>query len=172
MSLSPIEPGTGHLGSLVQSSREKKLRDARNALIFASILVLLIYTLIIVVSPMWLDDRVKEEMQRGRWVDPESVETAKRIIYIIGGAGIALGVVFAGLAALLYRKPVAVTVTGLVLFVANMAFLAALNIQFLISLWMIGFLIVLILLIRSLRVAIAYQKDQPVTALLDPDHEQ
>jgi hypothetical protein len=173
MSLPPLNPETPKLGSLAQSARGKKLREARNILLAVGILTLIGNGILLAVNRTMVEAEVKRLEAQGNLVDPQDKERAVRIGYIAHGIGLALGLVFITLAIMIRSFPVPATVISLVLYTGAVASYAALskgesikNFAFIIQ------IAIIVALIHAVRTAVAYRKEEIAAASAEPEYER
>jgi hypothetical protein len=167
-SLASVSPQAPALGSLAQSSRRKQLAQARGILIVVGVLYVLFHGIFFANSRNEVNEVIKEEIskvqrQPGMMVNPIAVEeqtnrlvTIARIIY---GSLIALGIIFIIFGLIIHTYPVAISITSLVLFIGVNAILGYLNPVNIVS-GIILKVIVIVVLIKSIQSAIAYQSEQ------------
>lgn len=158
------------LGNLAQNARAKQLSSARSALIFVGILTLAANGFLYYNAEAEITKILDAEVAKagpGAVVDQAKFAEVKgnainsvRIIY--GGAA-ALGVVFITLGALVFKAPVPMVVTGLVLYIAANAIFFVINPASLAS-GVIVKVIIIFLLFRSAMAAFAYQREAALEA--------
>ncbi|MSR32059.1 MAG: hypothetical protein EXR99_11185 [Gemmataceae bacterium] len=156
-------PATG-LGSLAQAARGKTLGTARGILIFVGVL-----TAVVNLAGFFMAEKSAQEaidmeikgLPRGN-VPPEILAEAKatyiKIIYLISGATVGLGVVFIILGIFIYQIPVVATVLGLVLYLGGNLVFGFLDPATFVKGVIIKILIV-VGLVKAVQSAIAYQKE-------------
>jgi hypothetical protein len=167
----PQEPSK--LGSLAQSARKKQLNQARILLFVAGVLIVIGGALDLGLAKSIVDKAVKDEFQNRRIVPtPAQVQEATnqimKLVYLIDGGLIGLGVLFIIFGFMVKQYPVPITVISLVLFVGMIAIMAVINPATLVSGWWIK-LIVVIGLVKALQSAIAYQREQAQVLDMEPE---
>jgi uncharacterized membrane protein YwzB len=125
MNFNPYSPPEStHLSPAKQALRTKELKSARIILIVVGVIQLLfaVYALYNIRSEF--DKAVAAEVRSqgpGYVVDPELADAAfeenKATMYAANSVPLALGLVFLILSVFVYRYPVGVTLTGLILFI-------------------------------------------------------
>lgn len=163
------------MGSLAQSARLKELNSARWALIIVGVLVIGVNIFEMVNLRSLVREAFQKEIRNlgpGAIVDQAQLrrleDSAVRIGTIIGAGAIVLGVVFLILGLLVRRFPVPITITGLVLFLIYQGALIVLDINNLYR-GIILKVIVLVVLVKAIQAAFAYQKD--AVAQTEPAYE-
>jgi hypothetical protein len=136
-----MDPQNAPYGSLAQSARTKQLKQAKLILWFVGILTLAMNGFMLFNARHELDTEVERELaasgvslatieklpeaQRMNFEQERSAALGKvRLIY---GGAVALGLIFIVCALMVDRKPVAATVTGLVLYLGGNAAFAAVD---------------------------------------------
>ncbi len=138
--------GTGKLGSLAQAARSKKLKEARNLLLFIGILT-------IIVNGIFMGVELNDPKILGL---DEHIILLVKLIYCVS---IALGLVFVVLGLLVNRFPVPVTILSLVLYLAAMFGFAIFNWATLLQ-GVIFKIIVIVALAKAIQAALAYEKEE------------
>jgi energy-coupling factor transporter transmembrane protein EcfT len=146
------------LGSLTQAVRSKQLKTARTILFFVGgyFILLILY--------FWLTfDKQAEEAAKQEGIPPwqiaEYKDAVKQGFYVVTGVFAALSILYFVLGALAKRHPVGVSITGLVVFLAWWAIMAALDRR---NIYM-GLLIKIIVIVglaKAIQAAIAYRREQ------------
>jgi hypothetical protein len=154
---------SSNLGSLAQSARAKQLKTARIILIVVGTLTAAINGFMYVNTP----NEVNQVMQQLNAPQAQGLEAQKAITevrdrialfcHIIYGATVALGVVFIVLGLMVYAYPVPVTVLALVLYIGATAVFGYLSPMTLAQGWLMK-IIVIVVLVKSIQAAVAYQK--------------
>ncbi len=153
------------LGSLAQKARGKQLKQARGILFVIGALTVLANGAFLFMTPSLVQREIdKEVIQQGgpQQVDPLLVEQARNemlaLNYAINGLFLGLGVLFLIFGALVYRFPLAMTITSLVLYLLATVLMALLNPASLASgaIWRILFIVALA---KSIQSAHAYEKE-------------
>ena len=155
------------LGSLAQAARGKQLRAARGILLFVGIASALVNAFMLVNAHREVDQVVAAELQReGLRMDQVDqtalaprVEAAVRLTRLLYGGTVLLGIVFILLGVFIYAHPVAITMTGLVLYVAATLIFALIAPMTLAQGIVVKFIIV-ILLAKAISSAVAYQREK------------
>lgn len=177
MALPPLNPddsGLPRLGSLAQSAREKKLKQVRGLLIVVGVLTIGVNVFHLI------SFHAEVDKARGQF-DPQKLESLVRMVDLASGIAIALGVLFVIFGLVIYRYPVAITVTSLVLYVgAQVIFMAwglaiakeaGIKPETVLMEGMIFKIIIIVALASAIKTAVAYQKEQQAAADLEPDYE-
>ncbi|MCG3125322.1 MAG: hypothetical protein CHACPFDD_00140 [Phycisphaerae bacterium] len=155
----------GELSSLAQEARKKQLRVASGIFIAVGILTILANAVLLAMFDSQVDTLLSAELAkqglRLEDTDPGAHEKARATVartgYLIFGGAIAIGVVYLVLAALVSRKPVVMTVTGLVLYIASMAIFGLLDPTTLLRGLIIKLLIILVMA-KAVSAALAYER--------------
>jgi hypothetical protein len=164
-------PPRPKLGSLAQKARGKKLKEARGILLTIGILTLLWNGGFLVAIPHFVDEAIHTEIAKVggfNQVDQAAVQHARSqllmINYAITGLFFVMGVLFVIFGALVYRYPLAMTITSLVLYLLAtlaMIVIAALGDDpGLAGGGMIVRIIIIIALAKSIQSAHAYEKER------------
>lgn len=153
------------LGNLAQEARSKELRTARIILFVIGILTVLVNGIMMPSAEKQVREAALAEFKRNDMVvadqalfDSEVKKAAKpvRLLYVLS---IGLGVVFLACGAFVYRAPVAATMTGLVLYLANIAVLGVFEPTTLAQGLILKVLFV-VGLVKAVQAAIAFQRAQ------------
>ena len=166
---SAIKPA---LGSLSQSARKQSLRSARGILIFVGVMTALLNLFMLTQSESEVDQAIVAELRtaglKESQVDKEVLTEARggalRWVRLIYGGAIALGVVFVTLGAFIYRAPVAITVTGMVLYVAFTIVFAVMDPSSLVR-GVIMKIIIVVAMVKAISAAVAFQRSEDATTL-------
>jgi hypothetical protein len=165
-SFSSSTSGPG-LGSLSQSARKQSLRGARSILILIGVLTMLLNGFMLAQSEFEVNEAVSAEL-RSRGLSDAQVDHAKleeartaalRLTQLIYGGTVGLGLVFVALGAMIYRAPVAMTVTGMVLYIASAIVFALLDPTSLVR-GIIIKVIIIATMAKAISAAVAYQRSQ------------
>lgn len=153
------------LGSLAQSARQKHFRRARTVLIVVGILMVLGHAAMCAIELPTVKDEIQNHLRKsnpGVVFDPavlqEAEETARRLLLLIHGGGVALGIAFIVLGIFVERAPVPITAIALVLFIGREIVFALIDPVNLASGWLIK-IIFLVALVKALQAAIASQSE-------------
>src|SRR5262245_47379733 len=164
MSIEPT-PAFG-LGSLAQSARNKHPRQARRVLIAVGILTVLVQTGMYFVEANTIRDEIRK-VRPDLAADPagmaEAEETVGRILLLVHGGAVGLGVVFILLGVFVERAPVAITATALVLFIGREVIFALIDPTNLARGWLIK-IIFIVRLVKARQAAVAAQQEKASAA--------
>lgn len=138
------------LGSLAQSARKGNLSQARGILITIGILQLIGHIVLYFV----MESQIADRRQAGDPVDEEALSEARALLFVAMG----LGLTFTILGILVYRIPVAATVTGLLLYLADKIYEAVLDPTNLRA-GLIIKIIIVVCLVKAVQAAIAYERE-------------
>jgi hypothetical protein len=154
------------LGSLAQSARSKQLRQARIILIVIGVLLAAVH-----IAEMFglrsqmkaaIDQEVQKVRARGQQVDPVRVQEledrAVRVGIAVDVFVVGLGVLFVIFGIMIYKYPVPITITGLVLYVGLQAITAVLDPTFLVK-GIIVKIIIVVALIKAVQAAVAAKRE-------------
>ncbi len=158
--------GTG-LGSLAQSARSKKLKQARGILIAVGILTIIVNGIGLALLPSQVKNELDKEINKVKAqrmvVDQAKVKEVEAQIlrygYLASGVVIGLGVVFVILGLIVNQYPVPATLLGLVLYIGAVVILALLD-PITIAQGIIWKIIIIACLLKALQTAIAYEKEK------------
>jgi hypothetical protein len=157
---------TPRLGSLAQKARGKNLKQARRILFFIGVLSLLWNGGFLFFIPHLVEEAINKEVAaQGGFarVDPVMVEQVRGqllvINYAITGLFFMMGVLFVIFGALVYRFPLAMTITSLVLYLLATVAMVGINPTGLAS-GAIVRIIIIIALAKSIQSAYAYEKER------------
>ncbi len=159
--------------SLATSARSQELKKARGILWFVGIITILFQGFLFANARNELDEAINAELGKNgttlsqvQTLPAEArAEFDKRYtsafgkVRLIYGAGIALGVIFVLCALSVDKKPVAATVTGLVLYLGSLAVQAAIEPSTIVQ----GIIIKILIvggLISSVKAALAIEKER------------
>lgn len=164
-------PPKPKLGSLAQKARGKKLKEARGILLAIGILAVLWNGGFLLAIPHFVDEAINKEIAKVggfNQVDQAAVQQVRSqllmINYAITGLFFVMGVLFVIFGALVYRFPLAMTITSLVLYL--LATLAMIAIAALgddpgvAGGGMVVRIIIIVLLAKSIQSAYAYEKER------------
>jgi hypothetical protein len=165
-------PGAGGLGSLAQSARNSQLRSARIILVAIGVLTILLNLVFALLAEKVVDRQFKKELTelRAQGLDIDATALAElragaiRSVRLSGALFVSVGVVFLVLAALVYKYPVPVTVTGLLLYLGCIAVTAAVDPSTLAKGWLVRILFI-VGLAKSVQAAVASEKELREVAL-------
>ena len=159
-------PGLGKMGSLAQSAREKEIKSARNIFIFIGLLTIVANVVMYFMIDAQIDVALAAELKKQGLskdtVDPDVYEQAKntagKVAKLLTIGSVLLGVVYLVLAAYVRKKPAAITITGLVLYIAAAAIFGVLDPATLAQGAIIK-IIIIVALLKAVTAAIAYEKE-------------
>jgi hypothetical protein len=170
------QPALGQLGSLAQAARQKQLKSARGILLAIGILSVIVNIGFGLFAQNLVDREFDRELadirSQGMEVDELQVEelraAAVRATQISAVLWTAIGIVFIVLGFFVYRHPVPITITGLVLYIGSLAVTAAMAPETLIQGWIIKAFFI-IGLFKAVQAAVASEKENPaLTPLTEP----
>jgi len=145
------------LGSLAQSARGKEIGRARWILIAIGLLTMAVNGFMLYNAPNELDQVIR---QGG--MDPANAEAVRQnglpLLYAIYGAAVLLGLIFFVFGIIIRTKPVLITTTSLVLYIAGVAGFAVLNPMSLVQ-GIIFKVIIVVALYRAIKAARAYESE-------------
>lgn len=153
------------LGSLGQSARTKHLKAAKTTMIIVGILTLGANIFMAISAENFVQAAFDKELRNipAGQIDQNKLAELKkdavRSVQLTSFGFAALGVVFLVLGFLVYRAPVVTTATGLILYLAGWATSAAMD-PTMIAKGIILKVIIIAALVRALKAAIEYQKEQ------------
>jgi len=165
-------------GSLAQQSRGKDLKTASGILWFVGILTLLVNGYMFVNAQKEYDKLLNTELGRQgsslsdiRRRPAEEIaefeaayDQGLRLTRVIAGVTAFLGLVFIGCALMVKRKPVAATVTGLVLYVGALAAQLAFEPSSLPK-GLIVKVFIIVGLVSAMRAALAFERNERIAAV-------
>jgi hypothetical protein len=177
-SLGSLSQQVSTLGSLAQSAQQKQLNTARWILIGVGILTVLVNLAFFALIESQVDDLIKQQVnslhQQGLQEDPVLLAKYRtrviQIAQLLQGGAAAIGVVFIILGLMVKKYPVPSTIIGLVLYIGGNALFGYMDPETLAKGWLIK-IIVVVVLIKSIKAAIAYKRAQTAaetTTLLVP----
>lgn len=128
-SASPIRPGGlsplgrpgGLLGSLSQAARSKKLKTARNILIFLGVVTILLNGAQGMMAEGLVDRMIEKEFGPGAVVDPDERLSVVNMVRLVAVGFTVVGATFIGLALIIQKFPVPATVSALVIYLSTQA---------------------------------------------------
>lgn len=175
------EPNEGadlpKLGSLAQNAREKKLNSARTLLLVVGILTIVVNGVMLLIMPQQVKDAINKEVAKagpGMVVDQvkmrEVEQTLLRLNYLISGGALALGVVFVIFGLIVKQYPVPVTILSLVLYIGAAAVFVLIDPETLLK-GIIMKIIIVVLLVKSVQAAIAYENEKAMEAKVEAGYE-
>jgi hypothetical protein len=167
--------GGEELGSLAQSARGNQLKSARGILLCVGILTVIANVAMGFMSKNIIDKEIDAEIAQvyaqGMEVEPAAVEevreSAMRAMWVAVALWCLTGVVFIVLGIIVYRFPIPVTITGLVLYVGCIAVSLILDPSTVGKGWIIKALITAGLF-KAVQAAIAYEKENNASSLEPP----
>ena len=156
---------SSNLGSLAQSARAKELKTARVILLIVGVLTIAANGFMYANTHNEVEQAIQQQIQdvRARRLVEEQASVAEfrhrvsLFCHIIYGSALALGVIFVILGIMVYAYPVPITILALVLYIGAAAVFGFINPA---TLWqgVILKIIVIVILVKSVRAAIAYQR--------------
>jgi len=161
------------LGSLAQEVRKKSLGQAKGIMIFIGVITLGANVFVGAMSESLvrteIDKEVKIIQNSGQEVDMEYVEeivsASTRQLQLISALFTALGVAFIVMGFAIYKAPVGITIAALILYLGGQAITAFLDPTMIIRGVLIKIIIV-VLLVKSVSAAIAYQNEAQVKSIV------
>jgi hypothetical protein len=183
MSLPPLNPRSSSLGSLAQSAREKKLKQARGILIVIGCLGLVWNGIHLGMARGQAKEAVAKEVQkRGLILTPEEKQEFEdklvRLVTVIAIGFMAVDALFIVFGLLMRLIPIPATVISLVLYLGMLAVVAVLDRENHFQNVLRGIYIdifVLVLLIQAIVTAVAYQRERNAAReeeeALEPEYE-
>jgi hypothetical protein len=165
--LGRLAQSTSSLGSLTQSARGKQLKTAQWLLIVVGILTVALNGAEYATIEKEVDKAIQNEINKphapGWQVDQDAVKEIRaraiRIGQLIAGSAVAVGVVFVILGALVKQFPVPCTIFGLVIYIGATAIYGYLAPETLAQ-GLVWKIITIVVLIKSVQTAIAYQQNE------------
>ena len=166
-----METQSAPYGSLAQSARSSELKKAKGILWFVGILTILVNGFMFFTAETQIDNEIDREMKKhgGSLAAVRDLPEAQRSLFDsertkainqakLGlGGGVVLGILFIGCALMVNRKPVAATVTGLVLYLGATAVFAAMEPESM-ARGLIIKIFIIIGLVSSVKAALAVEK--------------
>jgi hypothetical protein len=159
------------LASLAQSARSKSLKRARLTLIWLGVLMAVVNGVLLFAARQnvqaQFDQEIADLAKQGLSVDPEQVsaliDASVRATQLVAGGAAALGVLFIVFGLNVYRYPLPITITGLVLYLGFIALNAVAD-PLTIFQGLILKILVIVFLANAIRAALAYEKEPPPAA--------
>ncbi len=158
--------GTG-LGSLAQSARSKKLKQARGILIAVGVLTLILNGIVLallVSQKNKIDNEVKRLRAQPNMVVNESkvkeAQDALRSGFLVTGVALGLGFIFVILGLIVKQYPVPATLLGLVLYIGATVIFGLMNPETLSVVGIIVKIVFIACLVKALQAGIAYEKER------------
>jgi predicted Zn finger-like uncharacterized protein len=150
------EPPPKKLGSLAQAARGQQLRVARIILALLGVLMIGVAIYTYAAAENLIRDAVRQKFGPGAIPHPDDIKLVRTLSIVDMG----LGGVYIVLAMIVYMYPVAVTVTGLVLYVTTqLIFAAAFGITALLQ-GLIFKILIVVGMAKAIQAAIAYEKER------------
>ena len=161
------QTGSGELGSLAQSARGKQLKTARWILFVVGVLTAAINGYFVMNAETLVKKDFQKEIQKlrrqGMQFDKKKVreleETAIKSTMLVSGVATALGVVFIVFGFVVYKFPVPVTITSLILYVGAIAVFGLLDPMSIVK-GIIMKIFIIVGLASAVKAAIAYEKER------------
>src|SRR5262249_19395309 len=153
------QPPPKKLGSLAQAARGQQLRVARIILALLGVVMLGVAIYHYVAAEDVIRDAVRKQFGPGAIPNPVAMRDAVNLVRTLSIVDMALGVIYMVLAMIVYIYPVAVTVTGLVLYLTTHIVVAAFDPSTLPQ----GIIIKILIIVgmaKAIQAAIAYQKER------------
>jgi len=155
------------LGNLAQSARTKQLKSARAIMFFVGVITIVANAGFMIAAETLVDREIEKEVANLRGqnmiVDQAAVaefrETAVRSTRLVNGIGLLIGIVFIGFGFTVYRYPVPITVTALVMYIGCWAVYGVIDPTTLASGWIVKILIV-VALFKAVQAALAYEHER------------
>jgi hypothetical protein len=166
-----METQSAPYGSLAQSARSSELKKAKGILWFVGILAILVNGFMFFTAETQIDKEIDQELKKHgaslaevrdfpeeqrNLIEGTRTKAINQVKLGLGG-GIVLGILFIGCALMVDRKPVAATVTGLVLYLGATAVFAAMEPESL-GRGLIIKIFIIIGLVSSVKAALAVEK--------------
>lgn len=161
----------GSLGSLTQSVHRKQLRSARQIFVIVGLLTVGVNVFGFLSSESIIDTELNKQVQdlqrQGMQVDPGKFQEIRlstiRSAQVMSAGMIAVGVLYLIFAGTVQMYPVAITISGLVIYVAAAAAFGILDPTTL-ARGIILKVIIVISLVKAVQSAIAYEREARETA--------
>lgn len=173
----PLEfaPPPRRAGKLTQAARKDSLKQARTWLLVVGGLTVAFQGFMFAQAEQEvrgvLAKQVADLQRQGMVIDQvkleELTQSATRTTRLFYAGFMVLGVVFIGLGLAIYKAPLPVSVTALVLYLGSQGIVAMLDPKMLVQ----GFLIkifIIAALVSAVRAAFAAERDRKAAALLEP----
>ncbi|MCA9176730.1 MAG: hypothetical protein KDB14_19715 [Planctomycetales bacterium] len=150
---------------LAQGARRKQLRTAKSILIGIGVLSVIINGVVAVNAEAGVDRAIEKELadvrMQGLAINEDALEVARqqavKVTRLVAGAFALVGVAYIVMGVILDVNPVAITISGLVIYIGSMAVTAVLDPSMLLrGLVVKGFIIAM--LFKSIQAAIEYQR--------------
>jgi hypothetical protein len=163
------------LGSLAQSARTKQLKSARGILFAVGILTVVANAALVIFAEPIVNSQIESELKelRAKQMDVNPAELAKirtqmvRSLQLVDGIGVVIGLVFITCGVLVYKFPVATTVTSLVLYLGAAAVYGVLDPNTLKTGWWLKILVV-VGLFKAVQAALAYESERKSAQAAQP----
>ncbi len=160
------QPAKSGLGSLAQSARAKHIKQARRILIGVGIVIVLFQTAMYFKESTDLKNQ-EQKVMAGNIINREEVRAEvaqfERHLLLFHGGSIAVGIALIVLGAMIQVNPVAMTATGLVLFIGLQVVFAVVNPANIAGGWIVK-IIFIVGLVKALQAALAEQKEARAAA--------
>ena len=151
-----LVPQSSSLGSLTQSQREKKIRQARNLLWFIGGLTIVVNLIQMAYAESLVAGAEKQLLKEGKvLLDKAKVIEMTRLLT---GAFAFVGVLFVIFGLLVRKYPLPMTITSLVVYLGSQAIVGVMDLQNLFAGIAVKVFII-IGLIQAIKAAAAYQKE-------------
>jgi hypothetical protein len=163
------------LGNLAQAARTKQLKTARGILFFVGVITILANGFFFSIAEsavnLEIDKEVEKVRRQNMEIDQTKVDeirtTAIRTTQLVNGIGVLVGVVYLVFGFMIYKHPVPITVTALVLYIGCWAAYGVLDPSTLMHGWIIKLLIVAALF-KAVQAALAYEQERKQSAAMSP----
>jgi hypothetical protein len=159
-------PKLGSLSSLAQTARMKHIKSAKTVLFIVGILTMGLSAVMFAIAEQTVQSQIDQELRGlgpGFIVDQQKMAELKidAVAKTRLGAGIGFveGLVFLLLGVFVQKAPVAMTATGLILYVADYAIGGAFDPTYLVK-GIIVKIIIVVCLVKALKAAIAYERER------------
>jgi predicted RND superfamily exporter protein len=155
------------LGSLAQSVRTKQLKTARVILFAVGLLTIAVNGYFFTTIEDAVDELIQKELaaagMAGMVVDQQALAEVRdgliRTNKLVTGGAIAVGVLYILFGVFIYRLPVPITITSLVLYIGTIAFFGYWNPMTLWQGWLVKILII-VGLFKAIQAAIAHENEK------------
>jgi hypothetical protein len=164
-------PKLGSLTSLAQTARMKHIKSAKTVLYVVGILTMGVSAVMLTIADQSVQSQIDRELRK---LGPDFVVDDAKMAEGKGeavaatrfGAGLSFmeGVVFLLLGMFVQKAPVAMTATGLILYIADYAIGAALDPAYLVQ-GIIVKIVVVVCLVKALQAAIAYERERETAGM-------
>lgn len=166
----PTAPGAlpklGSLSNLAQTARMKHIKSAKTVLFIVGVLTMGLSAVMFFLAETTVQSEIDKEIHKlgfGVQIDPVKLAEIKSegVAKVRLGAGIGIleGLAFLLLGIFVQKAPVAMTATGLVLYVADYAIGSAFDPTYLVK-GIIVKVIIIVCLVKALNAAIAYEREK------------